>query len=239
MNLNGQTAVILGASSGMGLATAQRLAAAGAKVIITARSPERLVVAAATIPGSVTTAAFDARDSDELARFFQRNGRFQHLVLALSSGAALGPFAEIDEQAFRSTFESKFWPYVNAARLALETLAGEGSITFIAGSAARKAGPGMTAIAATNGALVAMVGPLALELAPRRVNAVCPGLVDTPYWEHVEAGQRANMFAWTASRLPVGRVGTADDIGHAVHYLITNTFTTGTVIDCNGGAHIA
>lgn len=238
MNLTGSTAVILGGSSGMGLAAARQLAQAGATVVVTARDSEKLAMAATTLPDTARTAAFDARDTAATERFFHANGRFQHLVLALSSGAAFGPFAELSEQALRDTFENKFWPYVNAMRLSLDWLAQDGSITLIAGSAARKAGRGMAAIAATNGALVAMVGPLALELAPRRVNAVCPGPVDTPYWEHVDPLRRAEMFAETAGRLPVGRMGTAGDVGQAVIYLVTNTFTTGTILDCNGGIHL-
>ena len=238
MDFANQRVIILGGSSGMGLATARRLAAAGARVLITARNRDRLAAAAASCGGDVTYQAFDARKSAALAAFFSDVGPFDHLVLALSGGAAFGPLAELAEQDVRETFESKFWPYVNALRLALPGLAEMGSITVIAGSAARKAGPGMSAIAASNGALVAMIAPLALEIAPRRINAVCPGLIDTPYWDHIEPARRAEMFAWSAARVPVGRVGTADDVAHAVAYVMANSFTTGTVIDCNGGVHV-
>jgi NAD(P)-dependent dehydrogenase (short-subunit alcohol dehydrogenase family) len=238
MDFSNQRVIILGASSGMGLATARRLAAAGAAVVITARNQVRLEAAVASCPGDVTGHAFDARDGASLASFFAACGPFDHLVLALSGGAAFGPLAELAEKDIRETFESKFWPYVNAMRLALPGLSAKGSITVIAGSAARKAGPGMSAIAASNGALVAMIAPLALELAPRRINAVCPGLIDTPYWDHVAPARRAEMFAWSAARVPVGRVGTAEDIAHAVTYVIANSFTTGSIIDCNGGVHV-
>lgn len=238
MDLAKQSAIILGGSSGMGLATARRLAAAGAAVTLAARDPARLAAAAASVNGRVSTAAFDARHTPDMAAFFEAHAPFNHLVLSLGSAGAFGQFADGDAQAFRDAFASKVWPYVDAMRLSLPRLAPDGSITLVAGSAARKAGIGQTAIAATNGALVAMVAPLALELAPRRVNAVCPGLIDTPYWDGVAAPRRAQMYAWSAAHVPVGRVGQADDVAQAVVYLISSSFTTGTVLDCNGGLHV-
>lgn len=238
MNHGRGRVVIIGGSSGVGLAAARHLAAAGAEVVITARDPKRLAAARDSIDGAVSASSFDARDGEALTTFFAGTGPFHHLVLAMSSGSAFGPFSELDEGRFRATFENKFWPYVNAARAALDTLAPEGSITFVAGSAARKAGRGMSAIAATNGALVALVRPMALELAPLRVNAVCPGLLDTPYWDGVPDARRQEMFDWSAAHVPVGRVGTAEDIAHAIAFLIDNTFTTGTILDCNGGVHV-
>jgi NAD(P)-dependent dehydrogenase (short-subunit alcohol dehydrogenase family) len=83
-----------------------------------------------------------------------------------------------------------------------------------------------------------MVGPLALELAPRRINAVSPGVINTPYWRTVAEEKRREMFDMAASQVPVGRVGTPADIAQAIFYLVTSTFTTGAILDCDGGLHI-
>jgi NAD(P)-dependent dehydrogenase (short-subunit alcohol dehydrogenase family) len=111
-----------------------------------------------------------------------------------------------------------------------------GSITWITGAAARAAIPGMSALAASNGALHAMVGPLARELAPVRVNAVSPGFIDTPYWERaMDDAARQRTYEAMAAMVPAQRVGTPQDIASAVMLCVGNGFMTGAVIDCDGG----
>jgi NAD(P)-dependent dehydrogenase (short-subunit alcohol dehydrogenase family) len=238
MRLQGKKAVIIGGSTGIGLETARLLTGEGATVTITGRSPEKLEAATRQLEGPVTSHAFDGREVKAMQHFFAEVGSFDHLVLTMNSGGAVGAFLELEDPHFRSAFENKFWPFINAVRFGEKNLAPDGSITFVAGAAARKAVKGMSGIAATNGALLAMVGPLALELAPRRINAVSPGVIDTPYWHGVDETKRQEMFDFSASQVPVGRVGTAADIAQAILYLITNTFTTGTILDCDGGTHI-
>jgi NAD(P)-dependent dehydrogenase (short-subunit alcohol dehydrogenase family) len=238
IRLDGKKAIVIGGSTGIGFETARLLVEAGASVTITSRSQPKLEAAAQAIGGPVTIRAFDGRVAADMAAFFAEAGSIDHLVLTLNTGGGVAPFGELHDERFRRVFENKFWPYVNAVRCSLNTLAPDGSITFVAGGAARKAVRGTAGIAATNGALLAMVGPLALQLAPRRVNAVTPGVVDTPYWHTVDEEKRREMFVMAASQTPAGRVGTAQDVAQAVLYLITNTFTTGAILDCDGGLHI-
>jgi NAD(P)-dependent dehydrogenase (short-subunit alcohol dehydrogenase family) len=177
MTLTGKRTLVFGGTSGNGAATAAHFAAQGADVVITGRDEERLAKAAA---GGLTARRVDASSPEETAAFFAEDTRYDHLVLALSGGSGAGPFATLDLDGLRDGFEAKFWLHLRIVQAALPRMAEDGSIVFITASSARAALPGTAGLAAINGALEAMVRPLATELAPRRVNAVSPGVIDTP-----------------------------------------------------------
>lgn len=236
--LEGQKAVVVGGSSGIGLAAARELSRAGAQVFITGRSADKVAAAAATIGNRASGEAVDGRDAARLKTFFETVGPFDHLVVALGGGSAIGAFKELDEPKMRAGFDNKFWPYLNVVRHGAGHISGAGSITLVTGAAGRRAIKGMSGLAAVNGALQAMIGPLALELAPVRVNAVSPGLIATPYWDRMQEDARNAMYQRSAASVPVGRVGAPGDIGSAVLFLATNGFTTGAILDCDGGARL-
>jgi NAD(P)-dependent dehydrogenase (short-subunit alcohol dehydrogenase family) len=196
-----QTVVVIGGSSGVGLETVRRMAAAGARVIATGRDDGKLRDAVGGLGAYVSGAAFDARDRGALDAFFARSGPVDHLVLTLSGGEG-------------------------------------GSITFVTAISARNALPGTAGLAAINGALEAMIGSLARELKPSRVNAVSPGLVDTPWWDRVPPALKDDLFRQQVQTLPVGRVGRPQDVAHAIQFLIENGYVTGTVIECDGGLRL-
>lgn len=231
-------AVVLGGSSGMGLASVRLLAEAGHAVVATGRDAAKLAGALAPLPGQVRGEAFDATDRAELDAFFGRLGPFDHLVIALSGGEGGGAFRELDLGALRRGFAAKFWPHVEAAQAALPALRPGGSITFISSISARIANPGTAGLAAINAAIEAMVPVLARELAPLRVNAVAPGVVDTPWWNALGGETKQAVFRQQAAILPVGRVGRPEEVAQAVAFLVGNDFTTGTVIECDGGLHL-
>jgi NAD(P)-dependent dehydrogenase (short-subunit alcohol dehydrogenase family) len=248
MSFEGQHAFVMGGSSGIGEATARQFAAAGAHVVITGRSKERLEGAAERIGHPVDTQPLDGQDGDAVTRFFATAGPVDHLVLALSPGAvAIGPLASLAESDLRAAFDGKFFTHVRIVRAALPNMAVRApapgapgpSITFISAASARSAGPGTAGLAAANGAIEAMVPPLAAELAPIRVNAVSPGVIDTPWWHGLPAEQRTAFFEGTAASVPAGRVGHPDDVASSVLYLAGNGFVTGTVLDCSGGLTLA
>jgi NAD(P)-dependent dehydrogenase (short-subunit alcohol dehydrogenase family) len=235
MAFDGQRVVIVGASAGIGEATAGEFAAAGAKVIITGRSKERLDAAAERIGRQVQTAELDATDAVAVARFFGALGPVDHLVLAASPGAVGGgPFAAVDGAALREAFDGKFFAHFNV----LKTAQVRESVTIITAASARAAYPGAAGLAAVNGALEAMVPPLAVELAPLRINAVSPGVIDTHWWDALPGEQRAAFFRTAAAITPVGRVGRPEDVAGAVLYLAGAPFVTGTVLECTGGANL-
>jgi NAD(P)-dependent dehydrogenase (short-subunit alcohol dehydrogenase family) len=221
--------VIMGGTSGIGLATAEGLAASGADVIVTGRDPEKLDA----VKDRVSSAEqVDGTSDSDVAAFFDRIGSFDHLVLALSQGQiGLGPIREVSAADVRAAFDGKVFPYLFAIQCAPVT----GSITLISAASARAATPGTVALAAANGAIERMVPPLATELSPVRVNAVSPGVIDTPWWSFLPDEQRQAQFAAAADGVPVNRVGRPDDVADAIRYLIEATFVTGQVVPVDGG----
>ena len=238
MDMKNQTVVVIGGSSGIGLATARRLAEMGPRVIATGRDATKLQNALAGLGERIIAEAFDGGDRNALDAFFGRVGRFDHLVLALSGGEGGGEFAKLDLKTLRRGFEAKFWPQMEAAQASLQALRAGGSITFLTAISARMASPGTAGLGAINGAIESMIGALARELKPTRVNAVSPGVVDTPWWDQFPAEVRDGIFRQQAETLPAGRVGHAHDIAHAVQFLVENSFMTGAIIECDGGLRL-
>src|SRR5262249_36589392 len=148
----------------------------------------------------------DATDRAALRGFYAELGRFDHLVVTLSSGGGAGPFRSLELGELRQGFEGKFWPYLTAIQAALPTLRADGSITMVTAASARSSRPGTAGLAVINGVLEAMVALLAVEIRSTRVNAVSPGVIDTPWWDRVPAEQRARMHAQAAVAVPAGRV---------------------------------
>jgi NAD(P)-dependent dehydrogenase (short-subunit alcohol dehydrogenase family) len=231
--------VIIGASAGIGEATAKAFAARGAAVTITGRSKERLDQAAQRIGHPVRAGELDATSRDALDAFFATTGTIDHLVLSASPGAVgVGPFAALDEAALRQAFDGKFFAHVKAIQAALPRLRRDGSVTLVTAVSARAAFPGTAALAAANGALETMIAPLAVELAPLRVNAVSPGVIDTHWWSGLPDDQRQAYFESVAAVSPVRRVGKPDDVAEAIVYLAGAGFVTGTVLECTGGSNL-
>ncbi|MEU5879499.1 SDR family oxidoreductase [Spirillospora sp. NPDC047279] len=232
-----ERALVMGGSSGIGEAVARAFAERGDDVVITGRDETRLAEAVQRIGGKVTARRLDGASAEEVTAFFAEDASYDHLVLALSGGAGAGPFATLDLDEVRGGFEAKVWPHLRIVQAALPRLTG--SVTFVTASSARAALPGTAGLAAINGALEAAVPPLATELAPLRINAVSPGVIDTPWWDALPAEQRAAMFAEHAAGLPVGRVGRPEDVAQAVLMAAANGFVTGQVIEVNGGLSLA
>jgi NAD(P)-dependent dehydrogenase (short-subunit alcohol dehydrogenase family) len=238
MDLGNQTIVVMGGSSGIGLATVQGLAAAGARVVATGRDAAKLEAAIAGLGERVRGEAFDGGDRRALDGFFRRLGGYDHLVLTLSGGEGGGEFAKLDLAALRRGFEAKFWPQLEAAQAGLATLRAGGSITFLTAISARIANPGTSGLGAINGAIESMIGTLARELKPSRVNAVSPGIIETPWWNQYPEPVRNEIFRQQRETLPVARLGQPQDVAHAIRFLIENPFMTGAVLECDGGLRL-
>ena len=238
MSFDGQRVVVIGASAGIGEATAKAFAAQGAEVTITGRAKERLDQAAQRIGYPVGVAELDATRREALDAFFATR-TVDHLILSASPGAVgAGPVTALAEAALRQAFEGKVFAHVKAIQAALPRLRRDGSVTLITAASARAAFPGTAALAGANGALEAMVGPLAVELAPLRVNAVSPGWIDTHWWHGMPADQRRAYFDAVSAITPVRRIGKPQDVADAVLYLAGAGFVTGTVLECTGGANL-
>jgi NAD(P)-dependent dehydrogenase (short-subunit alcohol dehydrogenase family) len=238
MSLEKQRVVIIGGSSGIGLATARLLAEAGADVIIAGRQQERVDQALATLEGAVSGEVVDATSREEAQSFFRRVGPFDHLILTLASNVGAGEFRTLDFDMLRQGFETKFWPQLIAAQISLDFLRKDGSLTIVSAVTGHVAFSGASGFAAVNGALEAMVPTLALELQPLRVNAVSPGGIATPFWSALPDEVREAFYAQSAAITPVKRFGRPEDVAQVIAMLIDNSFMTSTIIDCDGGARI-
>jgi NAD(P)-dependent dehydrogenase (short-subunit alcohol dehydrogenase family) len=224
--------IIVGGTSGIGLATARKAIAAGNDVTVAGRDPSRFPAAQEF---GATAVRLDAGDPQDCQRFFADHRPFDHLVLCPSGASGAGAFRELSLEDLRKGFDGKFWTQLTCAKAALESLDRAGSITFVSAISSRAMKPGTAGLAAINAALEAMVPILASELRPIRVNAVAPGVIDTPWWSRVPDEARKQLFEQLANQVAVGRVGTADDVASAILLMTANTFITGTVLDCDGG----
>jgi NAD(P)-dependent dehydrogenase (short-subunit alcohol dehydrogenase family) len=224
--------VIVGGSSGMGLALATELVAQGTEVTIAGRSADRLEA----VDLAVRKVVADIGDEQDVERLFKTTGPLDHIVTtAADISGSYQPIRQYDVAAARAAIESKLIGPLLLAKHGAPVLAPGGSIVFTSGIAAYRPGPRGSMVAALNGALASMAAALAVELAPIRVNAVSPGWVDTPIWQGVAGAAKDETLAAMAERLPVGRIGRTKDIAEAIIALLRNGFITGTVLHADGG----
>jgi NAD(P)-dependent dehydrogenase (short-subunit alcohol dehydrogenase family) len=226
-------ALVMGGTSGIGLATAEQLTDADIDVTVTGRDPAKLAGLDGRFAGAER---LDATDRGAASEFLGRFGSFEHLVLAFSPGAVgLGLIREITLADFETAFTAKLFAYIHAIREAHVTE----SITMLSAASARAALPQTVTLAAVNGAIERLVSPLAAELAPVRVNAVSPGVVDTAWWSFLPDDQRQAQFDAAAAGVPAGRIGSPADVAAAVAYLVSASLVTGTILPVDGGMTVA
>jgi NAD(P)-dependent dehydrogenase (short-subunit alcohol dehydrogenase family) len=235
MTFQNQRVVVMGGTSGIGLATAEAARALGAEVIVTGRDEQKLRDSIAGLGDGGNGFRVDAGERDQLERFFAGIGRVDHLVLSLGGSAGGGPIATLDLDDLRAGFEGKFWPHLTALQLALPRIESTGSVTFVSAGSAGAPYAGAAGLAAINGALSAMVPALAVELKPIAVNAIAPGVIDTPWWDGLPEQDRKALFSQYGAAAPAGRVGTPEDVAQAIVSVISNRFITGTVLTVDGG----
>jgi len=234
MMLAGEKVVVVGGSSGIGRATAELAKREGAEVIIASRNADRLNAAADTI--GVRAIAADVTDDKSVEYLFRACGVIDHVVVTAAQLRS-GPFKTVGMEDVRATMESKFWGAWRVARSA-EIRPG-GSLTLVSGFLSVRPRPNSAIVGAANGAIESLARSLALEIAPVRVNAVSPGIIDTPIRAAMPEAARLDMLAKTAASLPVGRVGTGDDVARQILAFMTIGFATGSIVYLDGGALIS
>lgn len=231
--LKAKTVLVVGRGGGIARAVTMAARGAGAHVIAAGRSQESLAQAYADEP-RISTEYVDLTDEATIAALGERIGRIDHVV-STASARARGTIADLDRDAVRLSFDTKvIGPLMLAKHLAPRINDG-GSITIFSGVAAAKIAVGTLAVAITNGAADVLARSLALELAPIRVNAVAPGVIDTGAWDALGDERKADYFHDVSGRNPARRIGTTDDIAEAVLFAMTNTFLTGTTLRIDGG----
>ncbi len=235
--LLGQTVVVIGGSAGIGLETARRARAEGAKLILAARNPERLEQASRELE-ALSSAAFDATDFDQLKRFFDGLPTPIDHVLVTGPGPYYSPLGELEIEKARRDVEAHLLLPLQVARYCAKKVRPGGTLLFMSGTGGRRTAPGLALISALTAALPAMAKNLALELAPVRVNLIAAGFVDTPLSASLLGDQLDARREQLRATLPIRRVvGPADIAALAVH-LMTNTALTGATYDIDGGQQL-
>ena len=229
--LVGKKVVVVGGSSGIGLATAEMAKAKGAEVVIASRNAERVKAAAATI-GAKGIAA-DVTNDQSVSDLFRAVGPADHVVVSAAQ-LRTGPFKTVATEDVRPTLEGKLWGAWRCARAA-EIKAG-GSLTLVSGFLSIRPRPNSAIVSVANGALESLARALALELAPVRVNCVSPGIIDTPIRAAMPEAARNEMLSKAAASLPVRRVGLGADVAQQILAFMTNGFMTGSIVYLDGGA---
>ena len=230
MDINGKKAIVFGGTSGIGLSATQMLSDKGAHVIALSRNPDKLKNA----PKNVTTKKMNVLDRDALEKFFQEVGEYDILVNSATGGArAVGPFLSMDLDGYKASFD-KLWGYTNVVRYGTNFLKDNGNIVLVSGSPARKCRPGQIAISSVGGAVEAFARGIAPEIAPKRINIVSPGIIDTPM-SPLQGKEREDYYKNTTNNNLIPRAGTPDEVATGIIFAIENEFITGTTIDIDGG----
>jgi NAD(P)-dependent dehydrogenase (short-subunit alcohol dehydrogenase family) len=233
--LQNQQVVIIGGSSGIGLAVAEQAASQGAKVVVVSSNAERLQKAIKSIGGEAEGQAVDVSDERAVETFFKKLGAFDHLVFTAGDSLSVQDFATTDLKQARRAFELRYWSALAAVKYGSPQIRKGGSIVLTTGVAGQRPHKGWVVAASVCGTIEALTRALAIELAPIRVNAVSPGVIRTNLWQNMDADQREQLYESVAKSLPVGRVGEAHDVAQAYLFLMREGFSTGQTVVVDGG----
>ena len=230
MEIAGKKALVFGGTSGIGLATTKKLFELGANVVAVSRNPEK----ADNIPDGINLKKCDVLDREGVQSLVKECAPYDILVSAATGGArAIGPFLEMDMDGYKGSFD-KLWGYANIVRYGTEFLSENGSIVLVSGTPARKTKPGQVAIGSVGGAVETLVRAVAPEIAPKRINILAPGTINTPMVP-LEGNERALFYSKATADNIIPRAGTADEASQGIIFLIQNDFVTGTTVDVDGG----
>ena len=230
MSLDGRRVVVVGGTSGMGLATARLVAQLGARVVAAGRRPleEREPLE------GVEQARVDTTEEASVQALFDEVGELDHLFVSSSPGSP-GPLLEQDLADARTFIDGKLLGSWMCARYAAPRMRAGGSITFVTGCAVLRPPRHAAMVVAAFAAVEALSRALALELGPLRVNTIRPGYTDSEMWSRLPPGERERLRQAVAATVPAGRMGTPEDIAHAAVFLMTSRQTTGAVLEVSGG----
>ncbi len=231
-----QRIVILGGTSGIGLATAERAAAEGATVIVASSRADRIDAALERLPTTAEGYTVDVRREEEIREFFSRVGSFDHLAFTAGETLQIGALADTDVEAASRALDTRVWGAYAAVKHAAAHLRPDGSIVLSSGIASTRPGANWTVASSICGAVDALTRALAVELAPIRVNAVASGVVRSNLWRDMSEEDRSAMYESLSRALPVGRVGEVSDIAETFIYLMRNGYSTGSVVTVDGGS---
>ena len=244
----GKKFIFVGGSSGIGKAAALLAAEAGAEVLLISRSQDNLIKARDEIwamsnrhKTKIELATLDFTVEADVAAFFSSlaANMYDGMVISAFGRAHHQPFLEMDTEKMKQSFTSKFWGPYHCARHGASKLRAGAGIVFFSGVLNRRPGMNCSPLASVNGAIEGLTRSLALELGPHlRVNCFSPGFIDTERFDHMTQERKQEMLQSTGDSLPLRRVGSPKDAAEGVLFLLTNQFTTGIVLDVDGGHQI-
>jgi NAD(P)-dependent dehydrogenase (short-subunit alcohol dehydrogenase family) len=230
--LQDKTLLVVGRGSGIARAITLLARSQGARVVVAGRDKAKLADAY-NDPG-ISPELVDMTDDASIAALAERVGPLDHVV-STASARARGYLAELQRDNLRTSFDTKvIGPTMLAKYLAPQVNPG-GSFVLFSGVHAFKHNVGYLGVGITNGAVDFLTRWLAVELAPIRVNAISPGVIDTGAWDAMGEDGKQDYFKHIAAHNPAGRIGTPDDIANAVLFAMTNTFMTGMTLKIDGG----
>lgn len=226
--------VVVGGSSGVGLAIARRASSAGARLTLLARNLTKLETAARTL-ANAEVRSMDLVRPETITSAIEGIGVVDHLVVTAGTFSPAS-IAASDPSHWRSILEERLIGPLLIVKLLSPRIAS--SIVLFSGVISRRPGPGCAVLAAATAGVESAVRALSLELAPVRVNAVAPGMLDTPMLDKALSHAKAQVCAEVAAKLPVRRVGTGDDAAEAALFLMSNSYMSGACIEIDGGSHL-
>jgi NAD(P)-dependent dehydrogenase (short-subunit alcohol dehydrogenase family) len=229
-----QTVIVIGGSAGIGLETARRARAEGAKVILTGRNPERLQRAASEVD-ALSTTSFDAMEPAQLEQFFVDLPTTIDHVMVTAGQPYYGRLIDLNFAEARQALNEHLMLFLDVARNAAKKLRPGGTLVFMGGTGSRRPAIGLGAASTVTAALPAFTANLALELAPARVNLIAAGFVDTPLSASLLGDELENRRKQLRAKLPIRRVVGPVDIAALAVHLMTNTALTGATFDIDGG----
>lgn len=238
MSLRQKRVVVIGGTSGIGLAVAQGAIADGANVVVGSSSTNKLDAVAQKLQGAEAI-AINVRDESSVEAFFAKVGAFDHLVFTAGDwGSFRNPTSieHLDLDAARDVFAVRFWGAVACVKHAHKHLRTGGSITLTDGTVAHRPRKGAPLSTAMAGGIEHLVRGLAVDLAPIRVNGVCPAGIRTDVWASIPEAIREERFKKMTERQPLPRIGEPEEVAEAYLYLMKGGYTTGQVLRVDGGA---
>ena len=236
--LQGKRVIILGGSSGLGLATAQAAAEDGAEVVIVSSSQQRIDSALETLPANSQGSAADLSAEENIKALFEQTGAFDHLVYTAGENISLSMIADTDIMKAREYFKIRFWGAYAAIKYSVPYINKGGSICLTSGIASQRPGPGWSLGACICSAVEGLCRAMAVELAPIRVNAVLPGVIRTNLWSSMTEADRNGLFDYVGNSLLVKRIGEAEEIAQAFLFMMKQSFATGQCYAVDGGASL-
>lgn len=235
-SLANERIIILGGSSGIGLATAKAATEEGAEVVIVSSNQARIEQALKDLPENSKGYVVDLGSEENIKNFFSTIGSFDHLVYTAGENIQLGNIDQTDISQAQKYFDIRYWGAFAAAKYGASLINTGGSICLTSGIASQRPNAGWSLGASICGAMDALCRALAIELAPIRVNIVSPGVVRTNLWNSMNEADRENLYETVGNSLPVKRVGEAEDIAQAYLFLMKQPYATGQRFTIDGGS---